>query len=44
MQTLLNVIYEREYLKIDDIRITIDTDIFYNIQNNLLKKRSKRNS
>ena len=36
---LLNVIYEREYLKIDDIRITIDTDIFYNIQNNLLKKK-----
>ena len=35
---LLNVVYEREYLKIDDIRITIDTDIFYNIQNNLLKK------
>lgn len=36
---LLNVIYEREYLKIDDIRITIDTNIFYNIQNNLLKKK-----
>ena len=38
---LLNVIYEREYLKKDDIRITIDTDITYNIHNNEVTKKDE---
>ena len=38
---LLNVLYEREYLKKDDIRITIDTDIIYNIYNGLVKKNDE---
>jgi SPX domain protein involved in polyphosphate accumulation len=38
---LLNVLYEREYLKKDNIRITIDTDIIYNIYNGLIKKKDE---
>ena len=36
---LLNVVYEREFLKKEEIRITIDTDINYNIFNNPVIKR-----
>jgi len=35
----LNVIYDREYLKKEDIRITIDTNIVYNVYNCLTKKK-----
>ena len=38
---LLNVLYKREYLKKDDIRITIDTDILYNIYNSSIKKNDE---
>ena len=38
---LLNVLYEREYLKKDDIRITIDTNITYSIFNSSLKKKDE---
>ena len=38
---LLNVLYEREYLKKDDIRITIDTDIIYNIYNSSIKRNDE---
>ena len=38
---LLNVIYEREYFKKDNIRITIDTNIEYNLYNNKFSKRDK---
>ena len=38
---LLNVIYEREYFKKDNIRITIDTNIEYNLYNNKFSKTDK---
>ena len=38
---LLNVIYEREYLKKEDIRITIDTNIIYNVYNCYVKKKDE---
>ncbi len=38
---LLNVCYEREYLKKEDIRITIDTDIIYNIYKSSIKKNDE---
>ena len=37
----LNVLYEREYLKKDDTRITIDTNIVYSIYNSPVKKKMK---
>jgi len=39
---LLNVIYLREYLIKDDIRITIDTDITYNIYDNAQTKKDEK--
>ena len=36
---LLNVVYEREYLKKGDVRITIDTNIVYNVYNCFFKKK-----
>ena len=38
---LLNVVYEREYFKKNNIRITIDTNIEYNLYNNKFSKRDK---
>ena len=37
----LNVLYEREYLKKDDTRITIDTNIIYSIYNSPVKKKDE---
>ena len=37
----LNVLYEREYLKKDDTRITIDTNIVYSIYNSPVKKKDE---
>jgi len=38
---VLNVIYDREYLKKDDIRITVDTNISYNLFKNPIVKKDK---
>ena len=37
----MSVLYEREYLKKNEIRITIDTNIIYNLFNKKLSKRDK---
>jgi|TARA_B110000114_G_C15076461_1_gene392037 hypothetical protein len=36
---ILNIIYNREYLKKDDVRITLDSDISYNLTNNKTIKK-----
>ena len=38
---ILNVIYDREYLINDNVRITIDTNILYNMYNNKIIKSDK---
>ena len=38
---ILNVIYDREYLINDNVRITIDTNILYNMYNNKIIKDDK---
>ena len=38
---IMSVLYEREYLKKNEIRITIDTNIIYNLFNKKLSKRDK---